>query len=119
MLLKIVAWFYLISGVICLIKPGWLQAQLKRKSRKKIKRVFLVLAFTIGGLIIKGTWGMGGVIPKILCILGIIGIFKGMFFWRAKASDAMIEWWSDRPVQFYRLWSVLMMGFGVFLLYLQ
>jgi len=119
MLLNIIGWFYIIFGVIYLIKPNWLQGRLKKKSTKKLKRIFFALAFIIGALLIKATWGMEGLIPKIIMVIGIIAIFKSVFFLKAKSSEKLIQWWMDRPINFYRIWSVGMLAFGAFLVYFK
>jgi len=117
MLLKIIGWLYLIGGIFYMIKPVWLQNKFKKKSIKKVKQICFVLVLMIGTLLIKATWGMEGLIPKIIMILGFIGILKAFFFLKAKAADNLLQWWLKQPPNFFRMNAVAMLVFGTFLVY--
>lgn len=117
MLLNIIGWVYLIFGALYLIKPDWLQSRLKKKSTKKLKRIFFAIALFMGILLIKATWGMEGLIPKIIMVMGFIAILKALFFLKAKAAENLIQWWIDRPTSFYRICAIGMLAFGAFLVY--
>lgn len=116
MLLTILGWFWVITGVIFLIQPERLRDKLKKKSVKKLKKIFFGLALVIGLLLVKAAWGIPGLLAKILVVLGFIGILKAFYFLKAKAADSLIEWFIGQPVKFFRMWAVGQIIFGAVIL---
>ena len=78
MLIKILAWFWIITGVIFLLKPQFLRNKFLKKSKKILKRYLFVLAIILGSLLIAAGWKMAGILSKIVIIVGIISIIKGI-----------------------------------------
>jgi len=116
MLLKLLGWFWVITGIIFLFNPEYLRNRLKKKSIKKIRRIFFGIALILGLLLIKATWGVGGFLANIILICGIIAIIKAFFFLKAKAADSAIEWVLKQPRKYLRAWAVAQIIFGAIIL---
>lgn len=117
MLLKFVGWFYVLFGAVYMLKPDWLKNRLKNKSTRKIRWAFFFLTLSIAWIFIKAGWGASGILPRILVVFGIIGIFKAMAFANAKAAETLIFFWLKQPDQMFRIASVGMIAFGAILIY--
>jgi len=116
MLLKILGWFWIIMGVLFLFQPEKLRNRLKKKGVKKIKKFSFWIILILSILLIKAAWGMSGPLSILIIVVGLIGIFKSIYFLKAKAADKLIEWFIAQPVKFFRMWAVGLILFGAFLL---
>lgn len=116
MLLKILGWFWVITGVLFLFKPEFLRNRLKKKSVKKLRRFFFAIALALGVLLIKATWGVPGVLAKIVLVCGLIAIIKAFFFLKSASADVVIAWFLAQPLEFLRGWAAVQIGFGVIVL---
>jgi len=116
MLLALLGWFWIITGIIFLFKPEKLRNLLQKKSVKKLKRTFFWLALILSLLLIKSVWGIPGLLAKIILIAGMIGIFKAVFFLKGQTSEALIEWYIHQPIKFFRTGAIIQIIFGAILL---
>lgn len=112
MLLTILGWAWIITGVFFLFKPERLRNKLRKKSVKKLKRFFFALALGLGFLLIKATWGVPGLLAKVVMIFGFLGIFKAAYLIKAKAADKLIEWYIQQPLKFYRISACVQIVIG-------
>ncbi len=118
MLTKVLGWFWITIGIIFLLKPEILKRRMQRKSAKKLKKFMFMIAVTLGTLLIVSGWKFpgGGVLSKIIIIFGIIGIIKGFFFLKTKAIEKIVEWYSQKPLIFYRISASVHVLIGVVIL---
>lgn len=105
MILDIIGWMWVITGVLFLVKPVWLQKTLQKKVMKKLRWAFIAIVFTVGGGLIASAWGMKGLAPKIVVIIGIIAIVKGFLLFNEKATEKVVDWFTGQSLMFYRIWS--------------
>jgi uncharacterized protein YjeT (DUF2065 family) len=119
MILKIIGWFWVSSGVIFLIFPEFFRSLLKLKGYWKIKHWFFGIACLMGFLLIKATWDKPGLAAKVLMICGVIAIFKGVFYLKHKAAERLIEWITNQPQSNLRLWATAQIVFGGFILWVK
>ena len=116
MLAKILAWFLILSGIFFLIKPEILRKRLQKKITKRLKRYLSLLAIFLGILFISAAWKSQGCLAKLLLVLGIIAIFKGLFFMKAKASEKVMEWFAARGLTLFRLMASVNIVIGIIIL---
>ena len=116
MLLRILGWFWLISGVVFFVKPLWFRNRLQKKSYKRIRKVFFVIALTLSILLIKAVWGHPGLPAKIILVLGIIGILKAFFLLKAKAAETLLDWFVKQRLNVFRLFALIQIIIGAVLL---
>lgn len=116
MLLKILGWFWVITGVIFLLKPEKLRNKLKKQSLSRLKRIFFAAGLFLGILLIKATWGVPGILAIIILCCGFIAIFKAIFFLKSQTADRVIDWWLNQPIKYFRIWAVAQIIFGAILL---
>ena len=117
MLAKLLGWFWIIIGVLFLVKPQILKNRLQKKSVKQLKRIFFALAIFFGILFLTAGFKAEGFLSKLLVIFGIIAFIKTVFFIKGKAADKMIAWLSSQPLKFFRIYAVIYIILGlVFLL---
>ena len=116
MLLKILGWIWIISGIIFFLKPLWFRNRIQKKSYKRIRGYLFAIALCLSVLLIKAVWGHPGILSKVALILGIIGIFKAFFFMKGKAADKMLEWFANRPLKIFRLFAAIQIIIGAVIL---
>ena len=87
MFLSILGWFWIITGALFLLRPDMLRRRLQKKSTKIVKRYLFVIILFFASMLVAAGLKAHGVPAKIIMILGVIGVFKGLFLLRAKASD--------------------------------
>ena len=113
MLAKIIGLFLIITGVFFLIKPATLQKRLEKKGAKKIRRYLFALMLVVGILLISATWKMHGIIAIIIMIIGIIFIIKGFLLFKVKAAEKFIDWISQQPELYFRIYAVIQISIGL------
>jgi len=112
MLLKILGWIWIVSGIIFFLKPIWFRDRIRKKSYKRIRGYLFAVALCVSVLLIKEVWGEPGILSKVIMIFGIIGIFKAFFFLKAKAADKLLEWFANSPLKVFRLFAALQITVG-------
>lgn len=103
MLAKILGWFWLIMGIIFLLKPEFLRKRLQKKSLKKLKKIFFSIALLFGGLILATAFRTHGFLSKFLMVLGILSVFKAFFLLKSKIAEKIIEWLANQPITLFRI----------------
>ena len=116
MLTIIIGWFWVIIGVFFLIKPQALQKKLQRKGSKRIKKTLFFLTLALSVTLILATIKHQGVLPKVIMIVGIIGLLKAFILLKSKASDKLIAWSANQPLILYRVGGVAYIAVGVALI---
>jgi len=116
MLLTILGWVWLITGILFLLKPEWLRNKLKKKSLKTIRRWTFAIALALSLLLIKATWGMSGLLPKLIFIFGLAGIFKAVFFLKSRSAKQVIDWFVAQPLKIFRMFAIGQIVFGAIIL---
>ncbi|HDZ77191.1 MAG TPA: hypothetical protein ENH41_03815 [Candidatus Omnitrophica bacterium] len=118
MFAKIVGWFWIIVGVLFLLKPAMLKNKLQKKSFKKIKKYLFLLAVILGGILVSIGFKYSGFFPKLVMVLGIISIVKGFYFLKGKAAEKVLGWFLNKPLIFFRFSALFYIVLGALILYL-
>ncbi len=113
MLVKIIGVFWIIIGILFILKPQLLQKRLQKKSTKKIRKNLFLLALFLAFTLILASLRSQGLLPKMIMVLGIIGIIKAFLFLNAKAAGKLIAWISQKPVSIFRLGGAAYVLLGV------
>jgi len=116
MLAKIFGLFWIVIGILFFIKPQLLRKRLQTKSIKKLKKQLFVLTLFLSIILILAALKASGLLPKIVVILGIIGIFKAFLILSSKVSDKMISWSAQRSLNFFRFGGAVYVVIGIILL---
>jgi len=119
MLLKIFGWFWIVAGVIFLLKPQILKNRLQKKGLRKLRKYFFALAIILGGLLISVGFRFQGLLAKIVMIIGIIAIFKAVMLLKAKTAEKLMDWSGSQPLIFFRIGACFWIFTGVVLLLLK
>ena len=117
MISTILGWFFLAVGVIFFLKPNMLKKSLQKKVWKKLKKILFVIACVVGIALIRVGLVFGGILPKVIMIIGIITLFKGIYFLRAKSAEKMISWVAQKSDNLFRVFSFAYIIFGLILLF--
>jgi len=115
MLLRILGWFWILLGILFLLKPGLIKRRLQKKSMKFLRRYIFLLALVFGFLFISASRQLEGMLSTVVMLLGIIAIFKAFFYLKAKAADKIIAWSSRQPLIFFRVIALLYIALGAFM----
>ncbi len=116
---KAVALLWIGMGFFWLIKPRSLKKYLSKKSLKKARKLLFVIALISGFYLMGISYKMEGVLFKVIFILGIIAVFKGIFFLRSKASEKITSFWEKWPDNLLRVWALLFASLGVVLFFFR
>lgn len=90
MLISIFGWLWIIAGTIFMLKPQMMRNRLQKKGMKKLRKYFFLLSIILGGLLISAGWHYEGILAKLIVVVGIIAIIKGLILIKAKAADKMV-----------------------------
>lgn len=116
MLIRLFGWFWIITGLLFLLKPQMLRSRLQKKSVKKLKKILFLIVLFLSLLLISVAWKSEGLLSKVVMVLGIIGIFKGFFLLKAKAADKILAWYTNQPLIFFRFGACLQIAIGIMIL---
>ena len=117
MIAKIIGWFWVIMGVFFILKPNLMRLRFQRKSSKVIRKYFFAVALVAGVLLISAAWGFKGFLPKLLVILGIISIIRGVFFIKAKSTEKLSDWFSLQPLLTFQSIAAVQVVIGLLLVF--
>jgi len=104
-------------GLLFLLYPESLRKRLRKKALRKIRKYLFAGAITLGILLISTGWRYEGLLPKILVFVGVVAIFKGVFFLKSRAADKVTEWILKQPVISFRVFAVFQIGFGLLIIF--
>ena len=119
MLIKLLGWFWVITGIIFFLRPEMFRRRLQKKTVKKLKRYLFLITITLSICLIAAAWKTEGLLSKIIMVLGIIGIFKAFFLLKAKAAEKILQWFVKQPVVFFRFAACLQIIIGIIILRLH
>jgi hypothetical protein len=104
-------------GILFLLYPESLRKRLRKKALRKIRRYLFACAIALGILLISTGWQYEGLFPKILILVGIIAILKGVFFLKSKAADKVTEWILKQPVIFFKIFAACQIILGFLIIF--
>lgn len=116
MFAKIFGWFWIIMGILFLIKPAMLRNKLQKKSFKILKKYLFAIAIILGLFLIGVGLKHQGILSKIIMVLGIIGVLKGFFFIKSKAAEKIVGWVIKQPLSFFRIAASCYILLGILIL---
>ena len=115
MIANILGTIWVVLGLLWLAKPQLLKNRLVKKMNRKMRRIvyafILVFIFLLIGSIIKAQ----GFLPKVVGLIGIIIVIKGIRLITAKTSEKMSGWLAKRPLGFFRVWGLIILVAGILL----
>ena len=117
MIAKIIGYLLVVFGGLFFVKPNLLQARLKGKAAKQVRRILFAIALFFGILLISVTWKYHGLLPKIILLIGIIAILKSFYFLKAKSSGKAIEWMVKQPIHYFRIYAVVQVVIGLLMIF--
>ena len=117
MLSYIVGSFFILLGILFLLFPESLRKRLRKKALRKIRRYLFAGGIALGILLISTGWKYEGLFPKILVLIGIIAIFKGVFFIKSKSADKVTEWILKQPVIFFKIFAACQIILGLLIIF--
>ncbi|MFC1709608.1 hypothetical protein ACFL2J_06110 [Candidatus Omnitrophota bacterium] len=116
MLIKLIGWFWLITGILFLIWPQMLRNRLQKKTYKQIRRLLFILAIFIGALLFSAGFRAEGFKAKLLMIIGVIGLLKALLFLKAKAAEKILNWFLKQRLSFFRFCACIQIVIGAVIL---
>jgi len=114
---NIVGGVFILLGVFFLLYPESLRRRLRRKATSKLRRYFFAAALSLGILLISACWRHEGLLPKILMLVGIVALFKGLLFLNSKASEKITAWILERPILHLKVFAVGQIALGLLILF--
>jgi hypothetical protein len=117
MIRVLIGLLWIFFGLLFLWRPGVFRAWLRWRSLRKIR--WTLFWFTLGCAIslLLATWPLSGFLPKLLLLVGIVGIVKAYFFLKCEASEWLIERFADLPEEAYRWYALAWIAIGLILVF--
>ena len=112
----ILGFLFIILGVLFLLFPESLRKRLRKKALRKIRRYLFAGGIALGIVLISAGWQYEGLFPKIFVLIGIIAIFKGVFFIKSKSADKVTEWILKQPVVFFKIFAACQIILGLLII---
>lgn len=119
MLLQVLGWFWIITGLIFWLHPDKLCKKLQRKGTRKVQWFFIVTAATIGVMLLGAAWQQQGAAAKIALLLGTIAMIKAIMFINGKIAEKLVDWLYSQPIPVLRGFALVqtLIGAGLVLLH--
>ena len=110
---KILGYIWIALGVLFLVWPqllrGWLKRKMSRKIRWTVFGFMRVFIFYLIGHALK----VSGFLPKLAAIIGVFIIIRFIVLLISKGAGTLMEWWSERPLIYFRIGAVLFLVLGL------
>ncbi|MFH1867696.1 MAG: hypothetical protein ABH843_01875 [Candidatus Omnitrophota bacterium] len=119
MFIKILGYFWLTIGTLCLIWPQLLKSRLQKKGLRRMRKYFVIIAIILGSTLVSATWNLQGLLPKLIMIIGIIAIIKGIFLLKSKLAEKWIAWFAQKPLIYFRIGACCYIILGILILKLN
>ena len=116
MIAKILGMIWVILGLLWLVRPAMLRRRLTKKMTRKMKWAvygfILVLMFSLFGVVIKAE----GLFLKIAGLIGVFIVINAILSITAKASEKISDFWTKKPLAFFRIWGLVVLISGILLI---
>jgi len=119
MLNNIFGTVWILVGLLVLLRPTSLQNRLRRKSGRALRGVLFAAGLFLSGTLISFGWRYEGGIPKLLLVIGIIGLFKALMMLRGKGMEALLALSAKIPPLVLRIGGACYMAIGIYLLWFK
>ena len=119
MLVSILGWFWVVTGVIFLIWPNFLKKRLQKKSYKIIRRYLFIFGIFLSVMLISVSLKTTGAISRIILVIGLIALIKAVFLVKAKAAEKLVEFFLKQSLIAFRLWALVQIAIGVLILFIK
>ena len=113
---KILGFIWIILGLLWLIKPQALKNRIKRKMNRKMRWTIYGFLIIFGILMVGSVIKAPGLLPKIVGVVGLILVIKGILLLLSKASDKLWNWWAEQPLVIFRLQALCILAVGIMLI---
>nr|MBU1328457.1 hypothetical protein [Candidatus Omnitrophota bacterium] len=117
-LLGAFAWFWIILGIIFLVKPEKFRKALQSKGYIVFRNYLFFIILFIALFLINMAFKNPGALAKIFTVLGIIGIVKAFIILKSKAAEKIFDWFGKRSLKFLQALAILYIAIGISILYL-
>jgi len=117
MLTKILGIIWIVSGLFWALKPDMLKNRLTRKMGRKMRWVVYGFIIVFGFLIIGSAVKAPGILPKIVGLAAMLATVKIIILITSRTTEKITEWWSAKPVIFFRIWGLLLLTMGIMLMF--
>jgi len=114
---NILGGIFVLLGVLFLLYPEALRRRLRRKAIWKLRRYFFAAAFSLGILLISVGWRHEGLLPKVLMLIGIVALLKGLLLLNSRAAETVTAWILERPIVQLRVFAVGQIAMGLLILF--
>lgn len=116
MLSKILGVIWIILGLLWVIRPDILKRRLQKKMNRRMRRIVFVFIIMFGFLLIGSVLKAPGLIAKIVGIAGMVVAIKGIVLLTNRTNEKVFQWWSERPIVYFRIWGGFVLATGVLLM---
>jgi len=116
MLMTLLGWFLVFTGVFFFLRPVVLRNRLNKKSYRHVRGVLFLGTLAAAGLFISAGWKMEGGLSKVILVVGIIGVFKAFFFLKHRAAEKIVTWFAGLPLPLFRAVAALQVALGIMVL---
>ena len=117
MFAKLFGVFWIVLGLLWLIKPELLRKRLARKMTRKLKWIIFGLMFLLAVQLLGWVFQNPGIFSWIALILGWVVLVRTALSLSAKSSETLVTWAAQVPVQGLRIWASVVLATGLVLFF--
>jgi hypothetical protein len=115
----LLGWFLVITGVWMLARPEAARKSMISRGFGQAKWIILILVFFLGSLLLSIASRIGGDIPAVIAVAGIIMLAVGYFRLRKKSFLVISSWVQKVPLAYLKMYAVIQIVIGALMLLLQ
>ena len=116
MIAKIIGVIWVLLGGLWLINPELFRRYLSRKMTRRVRRIVLLFLAIFLLMTIGSVFKAPGMLPKVIGLLALIIVIKGIMFITSRTSEKFLEWVSARSTNTFRIWALFVLFIGIMLL---
>ncbi len=117
MLLNVLGWAWIISGIVFSLRPGWLKDILCKKDLAIIRNFIFIISIIFSILLVIYSFRMYGFWARALLIVGLAGLVEAfLFFYRGELSKPVMNLLNQRGMSFYQVYSICKIILGAIML---
>ena len=119
MILKIIAWVWIVTGVLFLLMPSLFRWYVKKKSYRGLRKILLINGIVLAIWFIRAVSVITNTLHRRLLIAaGILLLIKLFFFLKSRLGKRALEWLGGLPLGIFRLAALVQTALGVGTLWL-
>ena len=115
MLYTLLGILWIVIGFLWMVRPQHLRSRLQRKMTRRVRWIIFGFLLTFGCIMIGSVIRAPGLLMKVVGVVGLVITAKAILLVTSKASRKILDWWTAKPLRYFRIWGAVVFITGVLL----